>query len=145
MGPDCLSALSAVKQEWPTCYRRRRSVQKPCSEIERGHKVLILLKSEMPSHGRGRRFNPYSAHHFTCVSRSRSGTTRQNTTRTGRLNVEKSLNSVRGVFVSQLRRNTQGSHEKESVQQRRMLGRIRTHEDSLNYGSWNAWKHSRKP
>ena len=57
-------------------------------------------KRALPSHGRGRRFNPYSAHHFTRVSRSRSGTTRQNTARTSKLNVEKSLNFVRGVFVS---------------------------------------------
>ena len=27
--------------------------------------MLILLKPEVPSHGRGHRFNPYSAHHFS--------------------------------------------------------------------------------
>ena len=53
-----------------------------------------------PSHGRGRRFNPYSAHHFTGVFCPRLGTTLQNTARTGKVNVEKSLNFVRGAFAS---------------------------------------------
>src|SRR3974390_13605 len=53
-----------------------------------------------PSHGRGRRFNPYSAHHFTGAFRSRPGTTRQNTARTGKFSRAKSVHIVHGAFVS---------------------------------------------
>ena len=52
-----------------------------------------------PSHGRGRRFNPYSAHHFTGAFRPRPGTTRQNTARTGKFSRAKSVHIVHGAFV----------------------------------------------
>ena len=33
-------------------------------ELKKLAKMLITNKQEAPSHGRGHRFNPYSAHHF---------------------------------------------------------------------------------
>lgn len=59
----------------------------------------------LPSHGRGHRFDPYSAHHFTGTSSAYLGTTRQNQARTGKLNVEETLNFVRRTFARFLARS----------------------------------------
>ena len=39
--------------------------------------MLIINNQATPSHGRGHRFNPYSAHHFTGFSESQLGSCRQ--------------------------------------------------------------------
>src|SRR5262249_24500773 len=39
------------------------ALENPWKSVRTLCKLLILLKWEIPSHGRGRRFNPYSAHH----------------------------------------------------------------------------------
>ena len=45
--------------------------------------MLILFPSEYPSHGRGRRFNPYSAHHFSSTYSAELGTNRQRSAELG--------------------------------------------------------------
>ena len=61
--------------------------------------ALILQKTARPSHGRGRRFNPYSAHHFTGTSCVSVRQIAAHEARTRLKNIELSLNSVRGVFA----------------------------------------------
>jgi len=46
-------------------YVRRKLRGKPVEKLFRIPKLLRLQRSLCPSHGRGRRFNPYSAHHLT--------------------------------------------------------------------------------
>lgn len=40
--------------------------------------MLIENEQGFPSHGRGRRFDPYSAHHFTGIFSAPLGTSRNN-------------------------------------------------------------------
>src|SRR3990170_2941701 len=49
-----------------------------------GTEIMLTFQTpSVPSHGRGRRFNPYSAHHFSSTYTAALGTNRQRSARIG--------------------------------------------------------------
>jgi hypothetical protein len=78
--------------------RRPAPLRNPCEAVPTGSNSLILRDVEFPSHGRGRRFNPYSAHHENPLKskplrRGDAGTfgnSIRNDTRTQRVDARKS-------------------------------------------------------
>jgi hypothetical protein len=57
-----------------------------------------LLWRAFPSHGRGRRFNPYSAHHFTGASRQYPAVAGRTIRKRARKIGAKSVQSVHGAY-----------------------------------------------
>jgi len=56
---------------------RRLDVERAWKRKRRPAKMLIANNPAHPSHGRGHRFDPYSAHHFTGISETSLGSCRQ--------------------------------------------------------------------
>jgi len=61
--------------------------------------MLILHAQDAPSHGRGRRFNPCSAHHFPGLSSAPLSTERQQSAPAGTRRRGGDVENVRGVFL----------------------------------------------
>jgi len=60
--PSRLTGFS-TKRTPPPCWTVRFPMENPWKAGSRTRKSLMLFGAGNPSHGRGRRFNPYSAHH----------------------------------------------------------------------------------